>query len=515
MNLLRVLVFCAGLFCGFVGHAAEPIAQTAAGKVRGVALNGVVVFKGVPYGGDTAKRRFQAPVEPEPWTDVRDCTAFGPIAPQPAGTASNAFHHADLPQSEDCLNLNLWTPALRDGHKRPVFVYFHGGGFDSQSGDLIDGAALARRGDAVVIAVNHRLGGFGYLFLGDLGGADFASSGNAGQLDLILSLRWVQANVAEFGGDPGCVTIFGESGGAGKCAMLMAAPAARGLFHRVWTLSGALVQGIPRAQATGVTRAVLAALNLKPDQIEELQTLPREKLVAAFARRAFAPVTDGTVLPRDPFQPDATPLSADIPLVLGTTHDEMSSFLIKNPQFANITTWEETSAALRPTDQTKTGPHSAEIIATYRKLYPDYSPKEVAFAAVTVMSLWRSIVLESDRRAEQSSPTWVYCLNWPGRGKAAHAIDTALILADPAENWRTAAESTAPAIASLMSDAFLAFGRTGNPNVKGQPEWPRFTLPQRPTMIFDLPPHLENDPRSGERELFLPETGKRAKTSGD
>ena len=492
----------------------EPIAPTTAGKVRGSHEGGVFAFKGIPYGGDTAKRRFQAPVPPEPWPGVRDCTDFGPIAPQPAGTAKNGFLHADLPQSEDCLNLNLWTSALHDGRQRPVFVYLHGGGVDSQSGDLIDGAALTRRGDVVVIGVNHRLGGFGYLYLGEIGGAEFADSGNAGMLDLVLALQWVRANIAEFGGDPGCVTIFGESGGAFKCATLMAMPAARGLFHRVWSMSGSGMIGGTRQQATKVAQSVLAALDLTPERLAEIKTLPMERLVAAFAQKPLGPIVDGRTLPRDPFYPDASPLSADVPMVIGTTRDEMSSFLVKNPAYSNLT-WDTVTEVLRSTNPFGFGPGPEKIVAEYRRLYPDYSPTEVAWAAVTDSGLWKGVVAESERRAAQGGPTWVYCLNWPGRGKAAHAIDLALVLNDPAQNWRTHRESTAPQMAGVMSESLLAFGRTGDPNCAGLPPWPRFNVEQRPTMIFDLPPRVENDPRSGERMLFASRTDSAAIGAGE
>ncbi|MGD1030020.1 MAG: carboxylesterase family protein [Opitutaceae bacterium] len=479
----------------------EPIATTTAGRIRGVKEGESFVFKGIPYGGDTAKRRFQAPVPPDAWPGVRDCTDFGPIAPQPAGTAKNAFRHADLPQSEDCLNLNLWTPGFRDGRKRPVFVYFHGGGFDSQSGDLIDGAQLSHHGDVVVVGVNHRLGGFGYLYLGDIGGAEFAGSGNAAMLDLVLALQWVHANIAEFGGDPGCVTIFGESGGGAKCAVLMAMPSARGLFQRVWAISGAAISSMGRQQASTVAKAVLTDLNLTPDRIGEIRTLPTEKLVAAFQKKPFAPVVDGRTLPRDPFYPDASPLSADIPMVIGTTHDEMSSFLVRNPALSGLT-WDTAAKALGSMGQFPFGPSPDRIVSEYRSMYPDYSPTEVVYAAVTAGGLWRSIVVESERRAAQHGQTWVYCLNWPGRGLAAHAIDTALVVDDPTQNWRTARQPTGPQMAAILSASFLAFGRTGNPNCAGLPSWPLFNVEQRPTMIFELPPHVENDPRSGERVLF-------------
>jgi para-nitrobenzyl esterase len=277
MKFDRFVLLCL-LFAGPVGRAAagehsdsRPLATTTAGKVRGFLDNGVSAFKGIPYGGDTALRRFQAPVPPAAWNEVRDARAFGSMAPQGAagrGGGSNT--------SEDCLRLNVWTPALRDGKQRPVLVYFHGGAYNNGSvnSNLYDGVRLCRRGDVVVVTVNHRLNVFGFLYLAELGGAEFADSGNAGMLDLVLALRWVRDNIREFGGDAGNVTIFGQSGGGAKCATLMAMPAARGLFHRVWTMSGQQLTGRTREHATADARVVLKNLELTPDRIGELKTLP-------------------------------------------------------------------------------------------------------------------------------------------------------------------------------------------------------------------------------------------------
>jgi para-nitrobenzyl esterase len=494
--------------------SAAPTAATTAGKVRGYVDHGIEVFKGIPYGGDTAKRRFQAPVPPDPWDGVRDATAFGPIAPQLTARSGLTTTPEGAAISEDCLHLNVWTPALRDGHRRPVLVYFHGGGYNNGSANenLYDGVHLCQRGDVVVVTVNHRLNGFGLLYLAELGGPEFADSGNAGILDLVLALRWVHNNIAEFGGDPACVTIFGQSGGGAKCATLMAMPAAHGLFHRVWTMSGQQPFGRSRKSATETARAVLKTLDLTPERLGEIKTLPLERLQAAMRGGTWAPVVDGGALPRDPFAPDASPLSADIPMVLGNAHDETRNLIgAGNPALFALT-WEALPDAIAQNVRPFIGDLAPEkIVAEYRQLYPAYTPSDVFFAATTAARSWRAMLLESERRAQQGgAPTFIYYVNWPspadgGKWKATHMIDIPLVFDNIAESTYTAGGGAdAQQLAERVSDALLAFARTGNPNTPALPSWPRFDVAKRATMIFDVPPRVEDDPRGAERRLFAP-----------
>jgi para-nitrobenzyl esterase len=497
-----------------------PIATTTAGKVRGFIAHDVATFKGIPYGDDTAKYRFKPSAPPVPWEGIRDCREFGPVAPQLQSPQSRAEFFpqpkAGTRVSEDCLHLNVWTPALRDGKKRPVLVYIHGGGYSGWSSnvDVYDGARLCTRGDVVVVTVNHRLNGFGYLYLAELGGVEFADSGNVGQLDLVLALKWVRDNIAEFGGDPSCVTIFGQSGGGAKCATLMAMPTARGLFHRVWTMSGQQLTGRTRAHATETARAVLKALDLTPERIGELKNVPMEKLIIAMKGQSWAPVVDGGVLPRDPFSPDASPLSADIPLVMGNTHDE-TTYLIGGSDPATFAlTWEILPAKLESAIRPFAGDLKIEkVIAEYRQLYPAYTPSDVFFATTTAARSWKGYIMQSERRAQQpNAPTFLYNLNWAtpvdsGKWRAPHTLDIPFVFDNVAYSQSmTGGTPEAQRIADLMSDALIAFARTGNPNTPQLPTWPAFDLTKRPTMIFDLKPQIENDPRGTERKLFAPAT---------
>src|SRR6185312_15357343 len=265
------------------GSGEGPLAATQAGRVRGFRDGDICVFKGIPYGADTAPRRFQPPLPAEAWTGVRPALAFGPRSPQAslARSSASSLTGPDDPMSEDCLHLNVWTPGLRDGGKRPVMVYIHGGGYNALSANdpLYDGVRLCHRGDVVVVTLNHRLNAFGYLYLAELGGEAFADSGNAGQLDLILALQWVRGNIAEFGGDPGNVLIFGQSGGGAKNACLMGMPSAMGLFHRAASSSGETVTASRPESATARAEQVLKALQLPRARIDEIRRVPMAALI--------------------------------------------------------------------------------------------------------------------------------------------------------------------------------------------------------------------------------------------
>jgi len=483
----------------------DPVAATRHGRVRGLRQDGLCVFKGIRYGADTRPARFQAPRPPAPWMDVRDALAFGPACPQT---------RIDEPTSEDCLFLNVWTPGL-DGARRPVMVYLHGGAYASGSGahPLTDGARLAASGDVVVVTVNHRLNAFGYAYLARLS-PRFPDSGNAGMLDIVLALRWVRDNIAAFGGDPDRVMLFGQSGGGAKIATLMGMPAAQGLFHRAATMSGQQVTASGPLHATARARAWLAALKVPETAPERLLELPAEALVEGLSAADpvldglvyFGPVLDETWLTRHPFWPDANPLSAHIPMILGNTLDETRAF-VRGPDDPRFSlTWEQLPEALAKGLVVDILPE--HVIAEYRRLFPAYGPSDIYFAATTAGRSWRGQVIEAEMRDAVPAPTWVYQLNYRspvdgGRWGAFHSLDIGLVFGTlEARDSRTGTGPEARAVSAAMQRAFVDFARHGDPNGATGGMWPPYRLPERATLIFDANPRVENDPRAAERRLF-------------
>ncbi|HVN92316.1 MAG TPA: carboxylesterase family protein [Terracidiphilus sp.] len=526
----RALVALGRFSGGAEGTGSTPIAKTSYGKISGTVEDGINVFRSVSYGGDTANFRFQAPLPPSPWTGVKPCEAFttrapqltalrgiqivnsapslGPAGSSPAGAAPRVAPESGI-QSEDCLHLNVFTPGLRDHRKRPVLVYFHGGAYNNGSVNsaLYDGKRLCRRGEVVVVTVNHRLNAFGFLCLAALDPTQFPDSGNVGMLDLVLALKWVRENILEFGGDPSRVLIFGQSGGGAKCATLMAMPAAHDLFHRVMTMSGQQVKGASIAIAAKRTETMLGKLRITSTNLADLKTMPWEKIQAAAAETSadWLPVVDGVVLPRDPFTPDAPPLSATVPMILGNTHDETAV------PVQGTLTWEDAPAALHDAIAIYLGPYTAEeVIAKFRTFYPDKSPIDVVITAATAFRAWPGQVLEAERRAANvvSQPhTWVYQMNWhrdvPG-ARAVHTIDIPFMFdnlsAAPGQIGSSPEDlAAAQPLADAMSGMLIHYAATGNPNHHGLPDWPAYDLTARNTMIWDSTPHIESDPRGEER----------------
>ena len=494
--------------------------QTSSGQVRGYVENTVQVFKGIPYGASTAgSGRFMPPQKPQGWTGVRDAFEFGPRAPQIVGGEPAEMLPTDPreAQGEDCLVLNLWTPQTGRGQARPVMLWMHGGGYASGSGSytIYSGRELARKHDVVAISVNHRLNILGFLHLADFGGK-WVDATNVGMLDLVRALEWVKENAAEFGGDPNNVTIFGQSGGAGKVSTLMAMPAARGLFHRAIAESGAAVTVTPRAQAAKLTEQALQRLNIMPDQLDRLQTLPVAQIVAALNSPPgapagpggglnFGPVVDGKVLPAHPFDPAAPALSASVPFLTGTTATE-TTFFAPDERLRAIDDGEfrtRVKALLKVEDG-----EADRLIALYRKAQPGRDNIDLYLRMETDASFFRQGVdTQAERKAVQSAPVYMYRFEYyspvrQGRLKAMHCMEIPFVF-DNLEAGApfTGSGAAAQRIADQMSTAWAAFARTGNPNHQGIPSWTPFTAAQRATMVFGGGPEAKvvNDPGRDER----------------
>lgn len=484
-----------------------PVVATRHGRIRGKVEDDVFVFRGVRYGADTAAYRFQPPRLPEAWTGTRDAIDYGAASPQ---------RQIEEETSEDCLFLNIWTRGLRDEAKRPVMVYFHGGAHSSGSGSdpLYDGKALCRRGDVVVVTVNHRLNVFGYGYFARSGVPELADSGNVGNLDLIQALKWVRDNIMEFGGDPANVMMFGQSGGGAKVVTLMAMPGADGLYHRAATMSGQHVTVMGPSHAAQRADAFLEQLGIKRDRIDLLRSMPPQMLVDALGmtdpvlgkgRIIFWSVLDMRSTIAHPFHPTAPRRSAHIPLMFGNTHDETRAFLGGDPLNFSLS-WEELPDRL---DAEMVSDIDRDyVIARYREHFPDYSPSEVFFAATTSGRSRRGHLIQAERRAELDTPSWMYQLDFPspadgGRLRAFHTLDIPLVFDNVAQpGSQTGDTHEAHALAARMSASFIALARHGDPQTPGLPEWPRYSLPRRATMIFDTDCRVEDDPRAFERQLF-------------
>jgi para-nitrobenzyl esterase len=515
--------------------------ETNTGRIRGGHCRGALAFKGIPYAGPVSgTNRFKAAPPVTPWTGVRDATVLGPPAMQGPGTT---YGEREPPYSEDCLVLNVWTPAVNDGGKRPVMFYCHGGGFTSGSGgqNIQDGAHLAATYDVVVVASNHRLGLFGYLYLGEPGGGEYATSGNQGLLDIVAALSWVKENIATFGGDAGNVMLFGESGGGFKTSALMAMPAAHGLFHKAGIQSGPMLRGIPKEIATETARRVLAGLGMGVRDLSRLATIPAGKLLEiqlagargagplgvptpeylaghsapltglAAALRASNPggwgaVVDGTYLPQNPFDPAAPALAASVPLLIGNMRDEAVFFERQNPQFFTAD-----EAAVNALARRRFGDAAERILAVYREALPGSTPVERAIAIETALAMGNDTVVLADRKSLQPAPVYRYRddyrSNVPVAGtdwtlRACHASDIAVVF-DNAEIPDLQGNGPGlAAAAQAMSGYFASFARSGVPAAQGQPAWPRYDTQRRAVMLLNTECRVAYDPGRDERELW-------------
>jgi para-nitrobenzyl esterase len=516
----RSLLACGGI--GLVAIAAREaqaqvlaspgsIVETTAGKVVGLTTGQVRTFKGIPYGAPTGGAdRFMPPRRPAPWSGVREATQIGPRCPQPPTPGLMPEEAIDLdygPMSEDCLYINVWTAAVDAAARRPVMVWFHGGGYAVGSGGSVryDGSNLARKHEVVVVTVNHRLNAFGFLNLAGIGGAGHADSANVGMLDIVAALEWVRDNITNFGGDPGNVTVFGESGGGGKVSTLMAMPAAKGLFHRAIAQSGVALRSITADASATTARALLGQLGVEAGNLDRIQTMPFERILAALeAARpplGFGPVVDGRVLPRHPFDPGAPEISADVPLLLGSNLTERTFF--PDTPLDPID-----DAALLGHVRRYTGLSDAEasrLIAAYRKNRADADNTFVYQLLSADWWMTANVTTQAERKARLGrAPAYVYHFEKrtpvrDGKLKVPHTLEIAYAFDNI--DLSTAVTGTGPdkqALADKMSAAWAAFARTGNPSIPGL-RWEPYTEERRSVMIFDNDLRLERDPYREER----------------
>jgi para-nitrobenzyl esterase len=513
----REFVAAAGVFAGALNKSfgAEPkpgaVVDTSAGKIRGLMMDRVNAFKGIPYGASTAgDRRFLPPAKPAAWTGIKDTIEWGPEAPQVSPHTEIPEVRATIPatgMSEDCLRLNVWSRELGAGRRLPVMLWLHGGGFTSGNGSytIYDGTNLAKKRDVVAVTINHRLNSFGFLHLAGIGGEKYAQASNVGMLDAIAALQWVHDNIANFGGDPNNVTIFGQSGGAGKVSTLLAMPGAKGLFHRAIIQSGSNLKGVSVADATATAKAVMNKLNAK--SADELQKVPMDQLIQATTATQglrLAPVLDGWSLPRDPFSPDAPSISADVPVLLGTTETEVTFFPGTGMEPIDDT-------ALRARVKQATRAEDAQVshlIDLYRKGRPGVSNIDLALIVESDTRVRAGVATEAELKSAKPAPVYLYYFTWrspvrDGKLKAFHTLEIPFVT----ENVDNATSMTGMgqdryALSDKMSAAWTAFARSGNPNHKGLPNWPKFNPAQRATMIFNNECKVVNDPNGEERKAL-------------
>jgi para-nitrobenzyl esterase len=472
----------------------NPVVKTQYGRVRGYIRNGINTFKGIPYGADTfGANRFMPPRKPEPWDHVMSCMYHGYVSPQGPrdGWAFNEvawlFGWDDGIQSEDCFNLNVWTPALDDG-KRPVMVWLHGGGFAAGSATELpsyDGENLARRG-VVLVSVTHRLNVMGFLNLAAYDDK-YALSGNAGMLDIVAALEWVRDNISRFGGDPSRVTIFGQSGGGGKVSTLMAMPAAKGLFHRAIVESGSMMCAATMESSHTLAEKLLKQVNVGASDLEKLQQMPFPELQKAAAAAAafhmpasgvldfrqsgammgWMPVCGNTALPEPPFDPKAPEISASVPMIVGTCLNEFITAMNKPDAF------EMTAAELETNVRNLWKDKADNVLKAFRKSFPNANNFQL-WSVIGTSSV-RAVALDQVRckSAQKSAPAYCYRFDWQppvlgGRPMAFHCAELAFVFDNSArcENM-TGNGAAAHALAAKMSEAWVHFARTGDPQSSG------------------------------------------------
>lgn len=510
------------------------VAETSFGKIRGIVKHGIRTFKGIPYGASTGgTKRFMPPADPDSWTGVRDALEYGHSAPQSAPAAPHSTSTDPRPapgpsifaalgvsgakstgEGEDCLVLNVWTPAVNDGRKRPVMLWLHGGGFGSGSGSspANDGTNLALRGDVVVVTINHRLNVLGFANFSEFS-PDFAASGDIGMLDIVHALKWVKVNITQFGGDPNTIMIFGQSGGGRKVETLLAMPSAKGLFHRATIESGVAIKVVSRDLAIQNAEKLLTKLGIPKTDVHKLQMLPLELIMAAYFEVVremgkvdlnvvgFSPTVDGNILPQHPFHPAASLVSADVPVMIGCTRTEWTGLV--NNDAASFYLNED---GMQERIKELLGDKSVDMIDLYRKIIPNATPSDIFFLIASDYNYGAPTMKIAERRAALGkAPVYLYYFTWetPVQGgllKSPHNLEIPFAF----DNVQISVGLTgggleAMALADKVSDAWIAFARTGNPNTPKLPYWPIFDAKDRATMVINDTSKVIGDPLREQR----------------
>lgn len=514
---------------GIAAGAGVATVAIEAGKVAGYVDGGIYTFKGIPYAETTAgANRFMPPRKVKPWSGVRSSRAYSFVCPQDKGTGRQndeeafVFQWNDSIEGEDCLRVNVWTPGL-DNARRPVMVWLHGGGFAAGSGNDIpafDGENLARRGDAVVVTLNHRLNVLGFMDLSQYG-EKYAYSGNVGMIDIVAALEWVRDNIAAFGGDPSRVMIFGQSGGGAKVSTLMGMPSAKGLFHRAIVESGSFSLSNTQERSRKLAGLVIKELGLSPSEVDKLQTVPYAELWRACEtvmraanqpmggtidiRRAgsmlnFGPVIDGEVLPTALFQDKAPAVSADVPMIIGTTLNEFAAGF-DHPEYEDMT-----DAELAARTEAFYPGSGAKVVAAFRASTPDAKPFDLWSRIASAPIRQSAIKQASAKAALKKAPAYLYWFTWQtpvldGRPRAFHCAEIPFAFYNAKRcDHMTGGGPDAIALSEKVCDAWVQFARTGDPNHPGIPTWAPFSPETVPTLILDNQVELALDPDGAERK---------------
>ncbi len=510
------------------------VVETGFGKLRGIRDRGVNIFLGIPYGGKVSgKRRFKRPEPVKPWAGIRDALVLGNPSIQPP----NQTYGINEPDpDEECLYLNVWTPA-NDNKKRPVMFYNHGGGFSTGSGGSAyqDGANLARLYDVVVVESNHRLGLLGYLYLEELAGEEYAGSGNMGMLDIVAALEWVNKNISCFGGDPDNVMVFGESGGGAKTSCIYAMPEAAPFFNKASIESGPGIVMADSETAAETAELVLKTLNINKKDWQKLLDIPaadlldvqkklpeiasqtpsgKSKGIGRSGRGGFGPVVDGRALPANPFEPKAPDVSRDKPLMVGWNEDEAIFFAVFG---GDLDALRLDSKGLERRIQARYGKEADLILNTYKRNMPGASPSDIyiAISSITSMGLG-SVEIAEKKTAQKAAPAYLYNFGYKSEVKipdtdytfrTMHALDIPFKFnnVEPMKDGSAGMVGNRPEryrAGRNMSEMWATFARTGIPSAKGQPEWRAYNMDTRPTMRIDTECKVINNRFKEEIEMW-------------